>query len=260
MCLNTTCASGSYCVGGSTCTSFPGGKCFDENAKLSFYDIGENWMKQNGKPDWRISKGGEQLSMKLNTRPSLGVSALGNPRRPVSLSGRVWSDNTDGDVIGMVFGFQDEKNFFVVASSRDSPGNKYYKDYLKAGRGQQWYVGRVHATCGESCKNTTTISDAIWWPKAHPTEITILATGTNYWLSKNKYIFSICFNPSDLLLSVTIDWVNAGRKCMETGTISAKTNKPAVDEASKKGGSIGAYVDSQQGTIWDELECNTCNI
>jgi len=254
MCSQVNCAIGSYCLGGTTCSSFPDAKCFQESTALVFHDIGKNQWGQTTAPDWTISEGGAKLVQNYNTRPSLGVSDLGNPKRPISYNGRVFSDVADHDVIGVVFGFRDKKNFFVVASaSTNRPGPT------------NWYVGRVHATC-TSCDTTTTISDAIWDPTAHKEDITILSSGTSYWNMKNFYIYSICFDPSKLLMSVTIieekyaDVGGPNTTFLNTGTISAKTNKPAVDDESVKGGFIGVYVDSQQGTTWERLECTTCKL
>jgi hypothetical protein len=186
----------------------------------------------------------------------LGVSDLGNPERPISYNGRVFSNIFDKDVIGVVFGFRDKKNFFVVASAgTNGPGPT------------NWYVGRVHATC-TSCDTTTTISDAIWNPTAHTADITILSSGTAHWNMMNFYLFSICFDPSQLLMKVTVieekyidvDPLQTQTTFLDTGTISAKTNKPAVDEQSIKGGFIGVYVDSQKGTTWERLDCTTCKL
>ena len=123
------------------------------------------------------------------------------------------------------------------------------------------YVGRVHGTCGTSCPTTFTISDAIWDPTSHPEEITVLKAGTQHWLSWKHYKFSICFNPVELLLDVTVTQKDTGAVVLDTaGKVTAATGKTAVDDISRKGGFIGVYVDSQKQAHWTALECSSCDV
>merc|ERR1719186_886667 len=149
---NATCCDGKMAVDVKDTSTFIDEKCFLEDTNITFHDLGKNKNGQETKPVWIIDQGGRRLIQSQNTRPSVGISNLGDPTKPVSFGGRVfYKETVDHDVIGMVFGYQNEANFFVVASAGTQvPGPT------------NWYVGRVHATCGTSCSTNTPISDAIW--------------------------------------------------------------------------------------------------
>jgi len=243
------CTASKICDNGQCyeASSFPNNKCFLEH--LFQYNIGTNQYDQIRIPQWTISAEGSTLSQLESARPSVGITQLGDPATSASFKGEIHSDDdTDGDVLGMVFGFNDATNFFVVASSRDVPGPT------------NWYVGRVHATCGVSCHNTKDISNAIWKPSAHPNDITILKEGTNHWLAGERYTFTICFNPAELLLDVEVVGENSGVVLETGGKVTAATGKTDVDDLSRKGGFIGVYVDSQKQAHWTALECSSCDI
>merc|ERR550519_566958 len=104
------------------------------------------------------------------------------------------------------------------------------------------------------------ISNAIWKPSAHADEITVLKQGTSHWLAGKRYVFSICFNPAELRLDVTVTQKDTGTVVLDTaGKVTAATGKTVVDGISRDGGYIGVYVDSQKQVQWTALECGSCD-
>jgi hypothetical protein len=196
----------------------------------------------------------------------LGTTELGHTEEDplaVRFTGEIITkDDTDGDVMGMVFGYRSAVDFFVVASSGEDPdgGTRNYGSHPST----HWYVARVHMTCGAACTRGTDTSDAIWNPAGHPTEITVLQEGTAYWKPDTRYTFAIEFFPANLQLEVEVINDEAEIVLTTGGFISAAVTGVAdsnvvpvanVDAESRKGGYIGLYVDSQKDTHWEALEC-----
>ena len=89
-------------------------------------NVGKNRMNQNGQANWVVGSEGSKVSISTNTRPSVGTTDLGHKEGEDPLAVRftgeiITKDATDGDVIGMVFGYRSYADFFVVASSGEDP-------------------------------------------------------------------------------------------------------------------------------------------
>merc|ERR1719186_2186310 len=164
----------------------------------------------------------------------------------------------------MVFGYRSNVDFFVVASS----GGKSAGGFEDTHPATNWYVARVHMTCGAKCTESKDTSNAIWNPAIHPNEITVLKEGTANWKPNTRYTFAIDFDPKNLELDVTVtgDEVNVlSTEGMISASVTDKIRTEVVDAddvdaESRKGGYIGLYVDAQKDTHWEELECRELHV
>lgn len=66
---------------------------------------------------WIFSDGGKQIDQKLNSRAGLAVGDA--VFSSVRYTGVMFvSDTSDNDVIGILFGYKDNKNFYTLTSSK----------------------------------------------------------------------------------------------------------------------------------------------
>ena len=71
----------------------------------------------NSTSRWEFTNGGAEITQKLNSRAGLGVgdAVFGNVR----FEGTFFvDDELDNDVVGVLFGYHDNKNFYVLTSSK----------------------------------------------------------------------------------------------------------------------------------------------
>jgi len=255
--------------------SFPGNKCFLETSGVMMKNVGKNRLEkgETNPLNYEVSSEGAKVSISTTNRPSLGTTHLGHTEGEEGLEVRFGGqlmamDSTHANVVGMVFGYRSHVDFFVVASSGIDPQRiDLGGSNLGTNPSTNWYVARVHMTCGAECVVSTATSDAIRNPAGHPTEITVLKEGTAYWKSNTHYIFSIDFDPNKLEMDVVVLQVDGRDKVTVLSTggrISAAVTDVAdssvvavadVDSESRKGGYIGLYTDSLEDTHWEGLGC-----
>ena len=74
---------------------------------------------------WQFTDGGAEITQKLNSRAGLGVgeAVFGNVRFEGTL---FVNDELDNDVVGVLFGYQDNRNFYVVTSNKE--GSRQVED------------------------------------------------------------------------------------------------------------------------------------
>ena len=70
---------------------------------------------------WEFTDGGKQIKQTVN---SLATLAIGDAVFvSVRFTGTLFVDDTsDNDIAGFVFNYQDNKNFYVVSSSKENSG------------------------------------------------------------------------------------------------------------------------------------------
>ena len=89
---------------------------------------------------WKFTNGGAEINQKLNSRAGLGVgdAVFGDVR----FEGTFFVDDEhDNDVVGVLFGYQDNKNFYVVTSTKHGSRQVKMSFFLL------WCSPRNHHNC-----------------------------------------------------------------------------------------------------------------
>ena len=95
-------------------------KSVTDLSDLVTHDVGTSSDGQPP-PNWEFSDGGKQIFQKLNSRAGLAVG--GAVFSSVRYTGVMFvGTNSDDDVIGILFGYKDNKNFYTVTSSKSNSG------------------------------------------------------------------------------------------------------------------------------------------
>jgi len=91
-------------------------KSVTDLSNLVTHDVGTSSDSQAA-PSWIFSDGGKQIDQKLNSRAGLAVGDA--VFSSVRYTGVMFvSDTSDNDVIGILFGYKDNKNFYTLTSSK----------------------------------------------------------------------------------------------------------------------------------------------
>jgi len=185
---------------------------------------------------WLFTDGGKEINQHLNSRAGL---AVGNVRfNSVRYSGTMFvnTDNDDDD-IGIGFGYQNNKNFYIVSSSKTGYNQGY------------WRMTRVHSITGHPSNE---LQDAIFKWNTQPTSVpgqTEIIWGphpTLGWEAHTPY-----------------KWVVEQRSDEKTIHLQiTRGSELIIDEIVQDvnglaGGRLGVYCSSQQEIIWSRMstEC-----
>ena len=192
---------------------------------------------------WKFDEGGERISQSRNNEPASIV--LGDePVHGVDFNGTMKVDkNIDADWIGLVFGFEDIQNFFVVLA----PGAN--RDINK----EHWRVTKVKSSTGDTNKD---MANAITYSEEDVEGQTDVlwkdSIDDNGWKYDTEYLWKLQYRPSLGCLRVKV-YANTE----SLGNIILDTQVVEFGEI-QNFGKFGIFARSQPSVSWFDMsyECN----
>ncbi|KAL5269084.1 hypothetical protein ACHWQZ_G002798 [Mnemiopsis leidyi] len=146
--------------------------------------------------------------------------------------------DTPGNYIGIVFGFQSARKFFLVQWRRD------HKAYLNAGGLRGLHIKAVHTTKGELIFGEA-YSEMLWHTGSQGSQSTLLWYDRNKvpWRFNQAYRWFLKHRPSVSVFELVV--YEAGKVIIQTGPIHYNRIL---------GGSFGVYAFSQPFTYWSNIK------
>jgi len=191
-------------------------------------------------PDWRVAEKGidvEEVTSTTSRHPSM---LIGTPRYgPVDYTGVLYIQGRDAsDYVGVVFGYQSNRKFYVVMWRRENSNFQELND--RAGiKGVQLKL--VDSNTGPG----STLAQALWHSGDTTNQVKLLWQDPNMegWNYQTSYAFHVTHRPSIGLIRVQV-------KQGET----VLTESGDVYDTTLTGGRLGMLVFGQQDVIWSRLE------
>lgn len=195
-------------------------------------------------PNWIITDNGKQIEQTINSDPGL---AVGDERfDDIDFLGTLFvaDKQADDDFVGFIFGYQDNKRFYVVAWKR--AGNKYFSGASDAPHSRTGvHLKVVNSTTGPG----EALRDALWANGSTPGQATLLWSDENEipWELFVPHRWSLIHRPSIGLIRVKL--FRNSDLIVDSGYIYDHT---------LQGGRLGVYCFSQEQITWSNLEyrCN----
>eukprot|EP00091_Calanus_sinicus_P014346 TRINITY_DN3182_c0_g1_i1.p1 TRINITY_DN3182_c0_g1~~TRINITY_DN3182_c0_g1_i1.p1 ORF type:complete len:432 (-),score=150.63 TRINITY_DN3182_c0_g1_i1:115-1410(-) len=194
-----------------------------------------------GPPIWEFTDGGKQIKQTVN---SLATLAIGDAVfSSVRFTGTLFVENTsDNDIVGFLFNYQDNKNFYVVTASKEGSGQG------------TWALRRVQSSTGHPSNElqaamfdygrdkTFDVSGQTKVLYKHP------SAG---WKAQTSYSWVVEVRPDQSSAGTQniVLKINQGSTVVVDTTIS--------DAGGLAGGRLGVYCQSQEDVIWSRMatEC-----
>jgi len=212
-------------------------RCDSSKSKTDFTGLVPHNVGSSGQgaPVWEFTDGGKQVRQKIN---SLATLAIGDAVfSSVKFTGTLFVDTyVDDDVVGFIFNYQDNKNFYLVSSSKQGSGQG------------TWSLKRVNSNTGHPSNE---LQRALF---AYRSTISADVAGqTKYWKLGNQGWESKI--PNSWTVEVD-DQPNAQSIHIEVwaGTTMV-VNKTIVDTDTGRlaGGRLGVYCQSQEQVVWAKM-------
>jgi len=208
-------------------------ECDPSKSKTDFTGLVTHNVGTGGtQPIWEFTDGGKQIKQ---TKNSIATLALGDEVFDrVRFTGTLFvEDIFDNDMVGFLFNYQDNKNFYLVTATRQgsNQGN--------------WALKRVQSSTGHP---SYAMQRGLWGDKTVPGQATVLYRHPSAgWKSRTAYTW---------LVEVVPDVENPGAQ-----KITLKINEGSVavvdvvvsDADGLAGGRLGVYCFSQQDVIWSRM-------
>ncbi|XP_072046269.1 uncharacterized protein [Amphiura filiformis] len=185
---------------------------------------------------WVITDSGKEVRQTANTdMPSMliGYDALG----PMDFTGTLFvNSDTGNDYIGIVFGYQSNREFYVVMWRKE---NENWNSNQAGIKGVQ--IKKVDSATGPG----QTLGDALWHSYTTDNEVELLWHDPlmQGWEYKTAYSWHIKHRPSIGLIRVEIK--TASGTFVDSGDIYDTTYV---------GGRLGVYVHGQGNVIWSKMK------
>ncbi|XP_078366394.1 uncharacterized protein LOC144650562 [Oculina patagonica] len=189
-------------------------------------------------PEWRVAKMGVDVEHVTNTNhPGM---LIGSTRYgPVDYSGTIYVKDSEGsDYLGVVFGYQSNRKFYVVMWRRENIN--FGKADTNAGiKGLQLKLVDSNTGPGPN------LAKALWHSGDTPNEVTLLWDDPSMkgWQHQTSYGFHVTHRPSIGLIRVQI---KQGEKIL--------TDSGNIYNTALTGGRLGMFVFGQHDVIWSRLE------
>jgi len=187
-------------------------------------------------PVWKFNDGGREITQAVNSRAGLAIGDT--VFSDVRFTGTLFvNTNADDDAVGIVFGYQNNKNFYTLVSSKQNS------------RQGTWKVTRVNSTTGHPDNKLANAIFSLGRPNnadvAGQTKILYQHPSLG-WKAKTPYTWMVEQRPSEQKIILKI---NEGAKLIVNQTIS--------DVGGLAGGRLGVYCNSQEDIIWSAMstEC-----
>lgn len=212
--------------------------------KTSFKDyilVDLSGKSDQPQPRWRLTNKGRDIEQVQKTsRPSM---LIGNQRYgEISYSGVMFVNeiNVTGDYIGLVFGYQSNKKFYLLLWRHNN--DNYLHNTYKAGiKGIQ--IKLINSTTGPS----DFLTNALWHSGDTQDQVRLLWHDPQMqpWLHKTSYKFEIKFKPSLGRMRVIV--YQGVEKFVDSGYIY---------DTSITGGKAGVLTFGQNNVVWSNLLIN----
>merc|ERR1712106_590820 len=212
-------------------------QCDPTKSKTDFTGlVTQNVGTSGTQPIWEFTDGGKQIKQKTN---SIATLAVGDTVfDSVRFTGTLFVDDIyDDDVVGFLFNYQDNKNFYLVTSTRQDS------------RQGNWNLKRVHSKTGHP---SNTMQSALWGDQSSSGETTVLFRHPSAgWKKQTSYTWIVEVQPdqSNPGAQKIILKINEGSTVVVDEVIS--------DADGLAGGRLGVYCYSQSNVIWSKMstEC-----
>ena len=162
----------------------------------------------------------------------------------VNYIGKFNSTNADDDSIGIIFGYENSKNFFVLYANQYNVSNGYYKD-------QQFKIVKVSSSTG---LNGPEMRFAIGNAASVPDQTQVLWKDNAHrgWIVKKVYTWRLKFRPS--LKTLKLEFFEDSSLLFDTGLVDI----PDITA----GGKLGVFTHSQPNTFWYDMsyKCDNSKI
>lgn len=188
-------------------------------------------------PIWEFTDEGKEIKQTVN---SLATLAIGDAVfNSVRFTGTLFVDNEgDNDMVGFLFNYQDNKNFYVVTSSKQNSGQG------------TWALRRVKSTTGHPSNE---LQDAMFEKDQDKTVDVPGQTEVLYkhpsagWKARTAYSWVVEVSPdqSNPGAQNIVMKINEGSTVVVDETIS--------DVGGLSGGRLGVYCQSQRDVIWSRM-------
>ncbi|XP_022792613.1 uncharacterized protein LOC111331710 [Stylophora pistillata] len=191
-------------------------------------------------PVWRVAKSGIDVEEITNTSSKHPAMLIGQVRYgPVDFSGVLYvKESESADYVGLVFGYQSNRKFYVVMWRRENSNFKDLND--RAGiKGVQLKL--VDSNTGPG----STLAQALWHSGDTNNQVKLLWQDPKMegWKYETSYAFHVFHRPSIGLIRVQIK--HGETVLFESGD---------VYDTTITGGRLGMMVFGQQDVIWSRLE------
>ncbi|XP_063830537.1 cartilage oligomeric matrix protein [Ostrinia nubilalis] len=194
-------------------------------------------------PNWAINNEGAEILQTLNSDPGLavGFEYFGG----VDFDGTFFVDsNIDDDYVGFIFGYQNNKRFYVVMWKKNT--QTYWQTTpFRAVAEPGIQLKLVNSKTGPG----KTLRNALWNTESTPDQVTLLWKDPRNvgWREKTAYRWSLLHRPKIGLIRLKIYENN--RLVADSGNVYDNT---------LKGGRLGVFCFSQEMIIWSNLvyRCN----
>jgi len=199
---------------------------------LASFDVGTHRDYQP-RPVWTITNGGREITQKVNSRAGLAVQPA--VFSSVRFSGVLFVNSTyDNDLVGIIFGYQNHKNFYTLTSSMTGSRQGY------------WKLSRIQSLTGHPSME---LQRAIF----------VLGNRNNKSVPGQTHI--LWQHPKvGWKRFVPYSWLVEQRSDNETILIqitegsNVVVNELVQDVGGLKGGRLGVYTHSQANVIWSKME------
>lgn len=194
---------------------------------------------EQDKPLWKVNKKGDEIQQVVN---SVATIFIGNQVfRDVEYSGTFFVNrNSDDDIIGIVFGYQSPRKYFV-ASWKQSKQTYWDSRPFRAKAEAALNIKKIHSVSGPS----RSLRNALWHTGNTTNEATLLWKDPKGrgWQDKTAYRWQLVYLPSKSSMRLRI-WHKYNKVMMDSGEIKD------FDIGS---GKLGLMSFSQIKVIWSAV-------
>ncbi|XP_078355791.1 cartilage oligomeric matrix protein-like, partial [Oculina patagonica] len=194
---------------------------------------------EQDKPLWKVSKKGNEIHQVLN---SIATILVGNQVfRDVEYSGTFFvNTHSDDDIIGIVFGYQNPRKFFV-ASWKQSKQVYWDSRPFRAKADSALNIKKINSVSGPS----QMLRNVLWHTGNVTNEATLLWKDPkgHGWHDKKAYRWELIYLPSKSTMRLKI-WRKYNKLMMDSGEIK----DPDI-----RGGKLGVMCFSQENVIWSAI-------
>jgi len=191
------------------------------------------------KPLWKVSKQGNEIQQVVNSIATILVGS--HVFRDVEYSGTFFvNTHSDDDIIGIVFGYQNPRKFFVASWKRTS---QIYWDPrpFRANAESAFNIKKINSVSGA----TQMLRNVLWHTGNITNEATLLwkdpkAQG---WHPKRAYRWELVYLPSKSTMRIKV-WRRYSKELIDSGDIK----DPDI-----RGGKLGLMSFSQEKSIWSAV-------
>jgi len=194
---------------------------------------------EQDKPLWKVSKQGNEIQQVVN---SIATILVGNHvLRDVEYSGTFFvNTNSDDDIVGIVFGYQSPRKFFVASWKKS---RQIYWDTrpFRAKADSAFNIKKIKSVSGPSqmlrnvlwhTGNITNEATLLWKdPKAHG------------WQHKKAYRWELVYLPSKSIMRIKI-WRKHNKLMIDSGEIKDRDIRE---------GKLGVMSFSQEKCMWSAI-------